>query len=75
MLPLDSTLLSDPTAASMYPPLVDDSLISSGLPIQIQNDKLDIAIPQPPVLVRGFSDLDTLAQAAAFDPYYQQGQF
>lgn len=75
MLPLDSTLLSDSTAASMYPPLVDDNLISDGLPIQIQNEKLDIAIPQPPVLVRGFSDLDTLAQAAAFDPYYQQGQF
>ncbi|KAJ9660346.1 hypothetical protein H2198_002655 [Neophaeococcomyces mojaviensis] len=73
VLPMDSTLLSDPTAASMYPPLVDDTLIPPG--VLSQNEKLDISVPQPPTLVRGFSDLDTLAQAAAFDPYYQQGQF
>lgn len=74
--PDDVTLL-DPTGASLYPPLVDEALLMSGsMPT---NDKLDI-LPQvqPPTLVRGFSDLDTLAQAASesqFDPYFAPQQF
>lgn len=73
VLPVDSALLADPSMSSMYPPLIDEGLVASGLLPQ-QSDKL-LEIPQPPTLVRGFSDLDTLAQAAAYDPYYQQGQF
>ena len=39
----------------------------------VQMDKIGQA-PMPPLLMRGFSDLDTLAQAAeSFDPYYQNG--
>ena len=56
---------------SMYPPLGDDTLMSNSTLPQV--DKLDASIQMPPTLIRGFSDLDTLAQAAAadFDPYYQ----
>jgi len=72
VLPGD-TALDVQNAASMYPPLGDEMLAAAMAP---RNDKLDIPIPQPPILVRGFSDLDTLAQAAeSFDPYFQQGQF
>lgn len=57
---------------SMYPPLTDDSLLSAGCALP-QADKLDTVMQMPPTLIRGFSDLDTLAQAAAadYDPYYQ----
>lgn len=57
--------------SSMYPPLGDDTIMSNSTLPQV--DKLDASIQMPPTLIRGFSDLDTLAQAAAadFDPYYQ----
>ena len=72
VLPID-TPLDAQTAASMYPPLGDEMLAATMAP---SNVKITAQIPQPPVLVRGFSDLDTLAQAAeSFDPYFQQGQF
>lgn len=75
VLPGDASLL-DPTVASMYPPLVDEALLmSGGIP---NNEKLEVHQIQPPTLVRGFSDLDTLAQAASesqFDPYFNQPQF
>jgi len=68
------------SAHSLYPPLGDDSILgaSVGLPQpQPQRDKtneLCNTIPMPPTLVRGFSDLDTLAQAAeSFDPYDPPG--
>lgn len=75
MLPADS-IMGDP---SIYPPLSDDAMLGD---LQVSNDKLmNLTVPQPPSLVRGFSDLDTLAQAAEasyidpIDPYYPQTQF
>ncbi|EXJ86247.1 hypothetical protein A1O1_06617 [Capronia coronata CBS 617.96] len=65
---------------SLYPSLSDEMLLANNANLQqpsptkmngngLGNDGL-----MPPTLVRGFSDLDTLAQAAeSFDPYYQQG--
>lgn len=66
---------------SLYPSLNDDMLLANNATLQqtspiktngsngLGNNGL-----MPPTLVRGFSDLDTLAQAAeSFDPYYQQG--
>jgi len=73
VLPADTALDAAQNAASMYPPLGDETLAAAIAPI---TDKTNVQVPQPPVLVRGFSDLDTLAQAAeSFDPYFQQGQF
>ncbi|KAG9769940.1 hypothetical protein KCU88_g6752, partial [Aureobasidium melanogenum] len=64
---------------SLYPSLTDDVLLANntGLPQTSPNktngNDLDNNGLMPPPLVRGFSDLDTLAQAAeSFDPYYQQ---
>lgn len=64
---------------SIYPPLSDETLLPE---LTHGNDKLNtLSIPQPPTLVRRFSDLDTLAQAAEatfidpIDPYYAQTQF
>lgn len=70
----DETLPLDPTGASMYPPLLDDTLMANT--VLQPTEKLELSVPQPPALIRGFSDLDTLAQAAesAFDPYFQQPQ-
>ena len=70
----DGSVPMDPMSSSMYPPLVDDPLLGSSI---LQTEpKTQLAVPQPPALVRGFSDLDTLAQAAesAFEPYFQQTQ-
>lgn len=73
VLPSDTELDAAQNATSMYPPLGDEMLTAG---MASTNDKLDIPNPQPPALVRGFSDLDTLAQAAeSFDPYFPQGQF
>lgn len=71
MLAADATLVPESLIQnSMYPPLGDDTLLGGP-----QIMKADTLPPLPPTLVRGFSDLDTLAQAAeSFDPYYQ-GQF
>lgn len=67
----DSSLIPETLVpSSMYPPLGEDSMLGGA-----QASKLDVGPLMPPTLVRGFSDLDTLAQAAeSFDPYYQ-GQF
>jgi Zinc finger, C2H2 type len=65
---------------SMYPPLGDDTMLNTN-PIMLQPLQFDPTkqnlLPElaaPPPLMRGFSDLDTLAQAAAesYEPYYQQ---
>ncbi|KAK6380631.1 hypothetical protein LTS17_004831 [Exophiala oligosperma] len=66
---------------SLYPPLADDSLLGGPLlqqpfPLKgpIGNGMVANGL-MPPTLIRGFSDLDTLAQAAeSFDPYYQNSQ-
>lgn len=73
LLPADTSLSMDPTV-SMYPPLIDEAMLAAST--MVPGDKLGLPIPQPPALVRGFSDLDTLAQAAeSFDPFYQAPQF
>jgi hypothetical protein len=64
---------------SLYPALGDDTLLNGG-PMLHQSmmhksaeNGLGGQILMPPTLIRGFSDLDTLAQAAeSFDPYYPQ---
>ena len=63
------------TPNSLYPPIADDALLVAApvtLPLLDKLPELTNAqLPLPP-LIRGFSDLDTLAQAAeAFDPFYQ----
>ncbi len=66
---------------SLYPPLGDDVLLAQAVNAQqpMMNKIPDNGLGQnnssmPPTLIRGFSDLDTLAQAAeSFNPYYQQG--
>lgn len=75
MLPGDS-IMADP---SIYPPLSDEAMLGD---MPVTNEKImSLTVPQPPSLVRGFSDLDTLAQAAEasyidpIDPYYPQTQF
>lgn len=70
----EEVLPLDPTGASMYPPLLDDAMMANAA-LQ-PTEKLELPLPHPPALIRGFSDLDTLAQAAesAFDPYFQQPQ-
>lgn len=75
IMPGDS-VMADP---STYPPLSDDALLTE---MPASTEKLNnLCIPQPPSLVRGFSDLDTLAQAAEasfidpIEPYYSQTQF
>lgn len=72
--------LPDNFATSIYPPLTDEALLAATNamppmpPIDTRLAPLGSGnIPMPPSLVRGFSDLDTLAQAAeSFDPSYQQ---
>lgn len=75
ILPGDTAFGSDPITGSMYPPLIDEAMLTSS--VLAPGEKLEIPVPQPPALVRGFSDLDTLAQAAesAFEPYFQPPQF
>lgn len=58
----------------MYPPLTDEALMMANT-MQPMDNRLPLlpagSLPMPPVLVRGFSDLDTLAHAAeSFDPRY-----
>jgi len=73
LLPSETELDAAQNAGSMYPPLGDEMLAAGMMPTSV---KLNVPHPQPPALVRGFSDLDTLAQAAeSFDPYFPQGQF
>lgn len=72
------TMAESINANSLYPPITDETLMAAAnamaqpIPEKLM-DMSDLpAMPMPPTLVRGFSDLDTLAQAAeTFDPYYQ----
>ena len=66
------------TPNSLYPPITEEALMAAAnaLPPLMAEKPIDMnnlaAMPMPPPLIRGFSDLDTLAQAAeTFDPYYQ----
>jgi hypothetical protein len=53
---------------TIYPPLTDEALVAANT---LQPMLPAANIPMAPVLVRGFSDLDTLAHAAeSFDPCY-----
>ena len=63
---------------SLYPPITDEaSMAAANNMIPPMQEKLiDMSgmptMSIPPTLIRGFSDLDTLAQAAeTFNPYYQ----
>lgn len=60
---------------SVYPPLADDAVLAAAgiIPSVDKIPEFNPAtIPMPPTLIRGFSDLDTLASAAeSLDPYYQ----
>lgn len=71
------TIPENMSPSSLYPPLGDESLLSHppGMQQSLLNKINDNGFApnglMPPTLVRGFSDLDTLAQAAeSFDPYY-----
>ena len=60
---------------SLYPPLVDETILGpiySGLPVVDKALELPLSNPALPIpLIRGFSDLDTLAQVAeTMDPSY-----
>ena len=57
--------------SNIYPPIGDDTMLNAAA-VQ-ENTEKPIMMPSgvPPPFTRGFSDLDTLAQAAeSFDPYY-----
>lgn len=77
MIPTEPSI---PVSMSMYPPLGDDTMLSTNpimlQPLQFDPTKQNVLpeLAAPPPLMRGFSDLDTLAQAAAesYEPYYQQ---
>jgi hypothetical protein len=63
-------------ANTIYPPLTNEALMSNNMALNVDNRLPALPpsanLPMPP-LIRGFSDLDTLAQAAeSFDPSYQQ---
>lgn len=74
MIPTEASV-----SASMpvYPPSIEGAMLSATDPLMLQpfDPSKQIMLPQlaPPPLMRGFSDLDTLAQAAAesYEPYYQ----
>ena len=62
--------------SNLYPPIRDDTLLGSAATTAPSADKIG-SMPTtnvPPPFIRGFSDLDTLAQAASesanFDTYY-----
>jgi hypothetical protein len=56
--------------ATIYPPIVEDTMLN-GAAMSQQVDKPVTLSAAMPSLQRGFSDLDTLAQAAeSFNPYY-----
>jgi hypothetical protein len=70
--PLDSVA----PVNTIYPPLTNEALLSNNMALNIDNRLPPLppsaSLPMPP-LIRGFSDLDTLAQAAeSFDTSYQQ---
>jgi len=57
---------------NLYPPIGDDTMLNSAAVARENMDKpIMMSTGAPPPFMRGFSDLDTLAQAAeSFDPYY-----
>lgn len=57
---------------NLYPPIVDDTMLNSVAATRENAEKTVMMQPGcPPPFQRGFSDLDTLAQAAeSFNPYY-----
>lgn len=74
-----SASLPDPMSTNpIYPAMTDEALLAAAnnMPLSTMDKMAEMnnlpTLPMPP-LIRGFSDLDTLAQAAeTFDPYYQQ---
>jgi len=56
---------------NLYPPIGDDTMLNAAAVAQGNVEKAILMPAGHPPLQRGFSDLDTLAQAAeSFDPYY-----
>ena len=56
---------------NIYPPIGDDTMLNAAVMAQENAEKAIMMTTGHPSLQRGFSDLDTLAQAAErFDPYY-----
>jgi hypothetical protein len=78
MIPTEASVSA---SMSIYPPLIEDPMLNAPNPLMLQpfDPSKQIMLPQlaPPPLMRGFSDLDTLAQAAAesYEPYYQQPKY
>ena len=59
------------TMTNLYPPLGDDTMLNAAAVAQENAEKAMMMPAGHPPFQRGFSDLDTLAQAAeSFDPYY-----
>ena len=72
------TLAENLSPNSLYPLIADENLMIpiNAIPPPLPEKLADLSTLAPvtmaPPLIRGFSDLDTLAQAAeTFDPYYQ----
>ena len=61
----------DAAHASIYPPLNDDS--EFGNILQLDRSLVGGLAGVPPPMPRAFNDLDTLAMAAAYDPYSNGG--
>jgi hypothetical protein len=56
---------------NLYPPIGDDTILNAAAVVQENAEKAIMMPAGHPPFQRGFSDLDTLAQAAeSFDPYY-----
>jgi hypothetical protein len=56
---------------NLYPPIGDDTILNAAAMAQENAEKAIMMPAGHPPFQRGFSDLDTLAQAAeSFDPYY-----
>jgi hypothetical protein len=56
---------------NLYPPIGDDTILNTAAPAQENREKGIVMPARPPPFPRGYSDLDTLAQAAeSFGPYY-----
>ena len=56
---------------NLYPPIGDDTMLNAAAAQENTEKPIMMPAGAPPPFTRGFSDLDTLAQAAeSFDPYY-----
>jgi uncharacterized Zn finger protein (UPF0148 family) len=81
-IPIPLALPDTLPANALYSGLPDDAALAAAAGVLPLNtiEKMTVPdmmsvppLPAAPPLIRGFSDLDTLAQAAeTFDPYYQQ---